>query len=140
MEKRIAQIIKEEIESLLKEGDYVEFLQDKPGEVEFDLGGKKWKYVWAKYPNGKRDVGVYSPSEVLVYSYDWLQDNYINKKTLKEDKDGNYMSPQNLKNIMQAAEFLLTQIDADSEIDDWVEDKISKVAENMRALEAFYRK
>ncbi len=47
---------------------------------------------------------------------------------------------QNLKNIMQGAEYLLTQIDSDSEIEDWVEDKISKVAENMRSLEAFYRK
>ena len=51
--------------------------------------------------------------------------------SLNEDKGKNYMSPQNLKNIMQGAEFLLTQIDADSAIEDWVEDKISKVAENM---------
>jgi hypothetical protein len=34
------------------------------------LGGTKYEYVNAKYPNGKIDIGVYSYAGDVVYSYD----------------------------------------------------------------------
>jgi len=58
--------------------------------------------------------------------------------SLNEDDD-NYMTPQNLRNIESDAKYLLTKIDSKSNIDDWVEDKISKVSENMRSISYFYK-
>jgi hypothetical protein len=49
---------------------YVEYHSERAGEPTFLLGGKKYQYVNAKYPNGKLDIGVYSHSEDLVYAYD----------------------------------------------------------------------
>lgn len=54
------------------------YFKDMAGEGVFELGGKRWQYVWADY-NGKIDIGVYSLDEDIVYGYDWFQNNYINK-------------------------------------------------------------
>jgi hypothetical protein len=49
------------------------------GENEFTINDVRWKYVWAKYPNGKRDIGVYRFGQDLVYDYDWFVDNVLPK-------------------------------------------------------------
>jgi hypothetical protein len=59
-------LIKESVESPL----YVEYYKDMSGEEPFELGGNKYQYVWAKYPTGKKDIGVYAFGQDLVYSYD----------------------------------------------------------------------
>lgn len=58
--------------------------------------------------------------------------------TLKEDKDGNYMSIQNLKMISASAQSVLSKISEGEQLDDWVEDKISKMAESMRHLRDYF--
>jgi len=57
----------------------VEYLKDMDGEKPFMLGDIKWQYVWAKYPNGKHDIGVYRYGHDLVYGYKWFKDNIISK-------------------------------------------------------------
>ena len=40
------------------------------GEEPFMMQGTKYEYVWAEYPGGIKDIGVYSYANDLVYSYD----------------------------------------------------------------------
>ena len=72
-----------------KEESYiVQFDSELPGETEFTLDGVRWKYVWARYPDGKRDIGVYRYGHDLVYDYDWFMKNVFpfprTKKTQME--------------------------------------------------------
>jgi hypothetical protein len=62
----IKSIIRESIES---EPVYVEYKSQMRDEVPFTMDGKKFEYVWAKYPGGKTDIGVYAFSGDVVYSY-----------------------------------------------------------------------
>jgi hypothetical protein len=55
--------------SIENEPMYVEYIKDMKDEVPFEKDGKKYQFVWAKYPDGKKDIGVYSFSEDLVYGY-----------------------------------------------------------------------
>ena len=48
---------------------YVEYLSPASCEEEFMQGGTKWIFCWAKYSNGKRDLGVYSFAGDVVYAY-----------------------------------------------------------------------
>lgn len=48
---------------------YVEYHSQRQGEEPFMMGGTKYEYVNAKYPNGKIDIGVYSFAGDVVYSY-----------------------------------------------------------------------
>lgn len=48
---------------------YVEYLKDMSGEEPFTIGDNKYQYVWAKYPSGKTDIGVYAFGQDLVYDY-----------------------------------------------------------------------
>jgi len=57
---------------------------------------------------------------------------------LYEGSDGNYMSKQNIESIIKAAEIINDYINFGEEQHDWVEDKLSKVSENMRALRDFF--
>ena len=59
-------LINESVESPL----YVEYYKEMSGEEPFEMGGNKYQYVWAKYPTGKKDIGVYAFGQDLVYSYD----------------------------------------------------------------------
>lgn len=69
------------VSSMVSENTHatVEFLEDKPGEERFRIGDTEWIYVWAKYPDGRRDVGVYRFGQDLVYDYEWFMDNVIPK-------------------------------------------------------------
>lgn len=58
----------------------VEFHSEKPGEVPFEINDEKWKYVWAIYPDGKKDIGAYKINSDLVYNYEWFMD-YIKKNS-----------------------------------------------------------
>ena len=85
MNKKL-QILKSKIYTFLKESVeiplYVEYLSQMSNENPFMKQGKKWEFVWAKYPDGRRDIGVYSFSEDLVYAYQpW-------RKMVGVDKEG----------------------------------------------------
>jgi len=56
--------------------DYVEYSKDIEGEPRFKMGNKDFQYVWAKYPNGKTDIGVYSFGEDRVYGYEFFRKMY----------------------------------------------------------------
>ena len=49
---------------------YVKYLSLKSDEEPFIMQGTKYEYVWAEYPGGIKDIGVYSYANDLVYSYD----------------------------------------------------------------------
>jgi hypothetical protein len=49
---------------------YVKYLSLMSGEEPFMMQGTKYEYVWAEYPGGIKDIGVYSYAGDLVYSYD----------------------------------------------------------------------
>jgi hypothetical protein len=49
---------------------YVKYLSLKSDEDPFMMQGSKYEYVWAEYPGGIKDIGVYSYANDLVYSYD----------------------------------------------------------------------
>jgi len=59
----------------------VEYLSDRAGEEPFLLGGKKYQFVTALYPDGKKDIGVYvfGNDYVLDYKY-WMDQNFISYK------------------------------------------------------------
>jgi len=78
LKKKIQHFLRENVDAPL----YVEFLSNMSNEIPFEKSGKKWQFVWAKYPDGRRDIGVYSFSEDLVYAYQaW-------RKMIGIDKDG----------------------------------------------------
>lgn len=72
---------------------YVEYHSQRQGEKPFMMGGTKFEYVNATYPNGKIDVGVYSFAEDLVYSYNSfrkrhnIQESDNKNKKWKKDLD-----------------------------------------------------
>lgn len=49
--------------------DTVEYISDRTDEIPFEMGGEKWQFVNAKYPDGKTDIGVYRNRTDLVYDY-----------------------------------------------------------------------
>ena len=56
------------------------------------------------------------------------------------DKDGNYMSVQNMKDIHAISGQLVSRIQPGVEMEDWVEDKISAARQILSDLERFYNK
>lgn len=65
----------------------VEYSGEINGEPIFKLGGESWKYVWATYPDGKRDVGVLKVNSDIVYDYDWFKNNHLQSKKIEEETD-----------------------------------------------------
>jgi hypothetical protein len=55
---------------------YVEYVKDMPHEEPFMLGGEKFEYVQAKYPNGKIDLGIYAFAGDVVYGYNAFRKRY----------------------------------------------------------------
>ena len=48
---------------------YVEYSDQMSGENPFVMGGKKYQFVWAKYSNGRRDIGVYAFEGDVTFGY-----------------------------------------------------------------------
>lgn len=83
-----------EDEEIVKPEDemYVEYVREYPSEEDFMHKGKKYQYCWAKYPNGKVDLGVYSYSGDITYGYKWfrktmlgINENVNESSTINED-------------------------------------------------------
>ena len=59
----------------------VEYVGERMGEEPFLLGGKKYQFVTALYPNGKKDIGVYIFGSDMVVDYEWwMRQNFISYK------------------------------------------------------------
>ena len=81
---KLKEIIKSYIrESIEDEPLYVEYVRDITDEEPFVIGGKKYEYVMAKYPDGKVDIGVYAFAGDLVYSYNAFRNMTGIKEGLK---------------------------------------------------------
>ena len=67
----IREVLVENLSNTVQDDDpvYVEYHSKRQGEQPFMMGGTKWEYVNAKYPDGKIDVGVYSTAGDMTYSY-----------------------------------------------------------------------
>lgn len=53
---------------------YVEYLRPMQNEEPFMMGGTKYEFVRARYPDGRIDIGVYSTAGDLTYGYrHWRQ-------------------------------------------------------------------
>jgi len=63
--------------------DAVEYVSDRNGENPFELGGIKWQFVNAKYPNGKVDIGVYRFGHDIVYDYGVWRDTFNLNETIQ---------------------------------------------------------
>jgi hypothetical protein len=60
---------------------YVEYLRPMQSEEPFMMGGTKYEFVRARYPDGRIDIGVYSTAGDLTYGYrHWRQMMGIEKK------------------------------------------------------------
>jgi hypothetical protein len=70
---------------------YVEYMSDKPDEEPFEIDGVKYEYVWARYPDGKKDIGVYIYGQDLVYNINWFQDNILKKTSGVNEYDKGVM-------------------------------------------------
>ena len=80
---------------------YVEYLSQRQGEVPFMMGGTKWEYVNAKYPKGRKDIGVYSFAEDMVYSYDAFRSRFnINEDEGHDETD--LSNPEEAKEVQIA--------------------------------------
>lgn len=55
---------------------YVEYVKPMNGEQPFVLNGEKFEYCWAKYPNGKVDIGVYAYAGDMCYGYKAFRERY----------------------------------------------------------------
>ena len=67
-----------------------------------------------------------------------IRESFMESFNVSEGADGNYMVKQNIESIVNAADIINSHIEKGEAQDDWVEDKLSKVAENMRALRDFF--
>lgn len=60
---------------------YVEYVGEKEmTDKEMTLDGKNYRYVQAKYPSGKVDIGVYDESSDMVYGINWFQKNILDSQ------------------------------------------------------------
>lgn len=58
----------------------VEYVSDRSGEPVFEVHGERFQFVNAKYPDGKKDVGVYRFSEDMVYDLNYWRDKFLRNK------------------------------------------------------------
>jgi hypothetical protein len=99
-----------------------------------DFGKLTVHVEWLGEFGGRIPQSITYPDKIVVRD----NNRIVREDAIMEDSDGEYMYHQNLNLIKDAAEFLSTAIN-DENMEDWAEDKISKVAENMRALRDFYK-
>ena len=71
------------IENLGEDPGYVEYLKPMNGEEPFMMNGQKFEYCWAKYPNGKTDVGVYAYAGDMCLSLN----SFKQQHNIREGKD-----------------------------------------------------
>jgi hypothetical protein len=77
-------ILKEnEDKEIDKDPLYVEYYKEMQGEEPFEMNGHRYQFVWAKYPDGKVDIGTYAFGQDLVYAYDKFKAMH----KLREDSD-----------------------------------------------------
>lgn len=75
MESSINAMFNEKLSSEVSDDvQIVEYHSQMTGENPFMMGGQKFEYVWAIYPSGKRDIGVYAFSGDVVYGYDYFRE------------------------------------------------------------------
>ena len=80
-------IVKVVDEAVGVDGDsVVEYIEDLDSETPFKVGDKVYQYVWANYPDGKRDLGVYDKSSDITYSIDWFKINVIEPIKARQSK------------------------------------------------------
>jgi len=58
----------------------VEYVSDRSGEPVFEIHGERFQFVNAKYPDGKKDIGVYRFSEDMVYDLNYWRENFLRNK------------------------------------------------------------
>jgi hypothetical protein len=58
----------------------VEYVSDRSGEPVFEIHGERFQFVNAKYPDGKKDVGVYRFSEDMVYDLNYWREKFLRNK------------------------------------------------------------
>jgi len=87
----LAEVVKTCLKEIDEEPLYVEYVKQMRDEVPFMMGDKKFEYVWAKYPNGKIDVGVYSFAGDVVLSYKTFRQQYNISEALSS-RNGSQMS------------------------------------------------
>jgi len=85
-----------------RESMYVEYLHPLPGENRFTMGGTDFVYVWAKYPDGRRDIGVYAFSGDVTYGYGWFR-TYYNLDGQRRTQDAMQPAARAKLNRMDAA-------------------------------------
>jgi hypothetical protein len=88
-------LIKEVIQEITEDPNnplYVEYISERPGEEPFMMGDQKFQFVNAKYPNGKKDIGVYAFSGDIVYGYQAFRQMH-NLKEMYNDPYGSMQSP-----------------------------------------------
>jgi hypothetical protein len=57
---------------------FAEYDSEMSHEEPFMLSNQKWVFCWAKYPNSRRDIGVYAFSGDVCYGYNaWREMNGI---------------------------------------------------------------
>ena len=60
-----------------EEAEYVEYLGPYPDEEPFMLrtpsGDEKFEYCYAKYPSGRKDIGVYAYRGDVCYGYQYFR-------------------------------------------------------------------
>jgi hypothetical protein len=87
---------------------YVEYVSQMRDEEPFMMGGQKFEFVNAKYPNGKTDIGVYAFSGDVTYAYDAFRKMY----NIKENHDETDMSNPEEKKEVGIAKKMKKHIDA----------------------------
>jgi hypothetical protein len=90
----ISQVIIENLGEDSNNPLYVEYLKPMRDENPFMMNGEKFEYCWAKYPNGKTDIGVYAYRGDVCYGYNAFRKRYnppentTQKKNLKTERSG----------------------------------------------------
>lgn len=78
---------------------YVEYFKEMQGEPQFKSRGNTYQYVWAKYPDGKIDIGVYDIANDLVIDYEYfrkqhgIDENNIHESMI-DDQPDSMINPQ----------------------------------------------
>jgi hypothetical protein len=117
-------LIKESLDTPI-DGEYVEYYKDMGGEEPFELNGKKFQYVWAIYPNGKKDIGVYAFGEDRAYAYNVFASRYnINEEQTPKIKGGLNRVDKTFKQTFANDNVKLTEVSTDDNLKQEVEELI----------------